>query len=170
MYEKVLKNPENFDFKVQQLGEQTHPNPSDQGIFVSEEERIAFSSQINNLKSQFNSCEELPGFEKAGARKTLFHNPKNTKAALITCGGLCPGLNNVIKSLVTVLEKDYKVNEIIGIRYGYKGLAKSSNLEPIQLNSEAVDQIHKQGGTTGEGDSYLFCIEVALSIRIPRRP
>ena len=147
MYEKVLKNPENFDFKVQQLGEQTHPNPSDQGLFVSEEERIAFSSQINNLKSQFNSCEELPGFEKAGARKTLFHNPKNTKAALITCGGLCPGLNNVIKSLVTVLEKDYKVSEIIGIRYGYKGLAKSSNLEPIQLNSEAVDQIHKQGGT-----------------------
>ena len=148
MYEKVLKNPENFDFKVQQLGEQIHPNPSDQGLFVSEEEKIAFSSQINNLKSQFNSCEELPGFEKAGARKTLFHNPKNTKAALITCGGLCPGLNNVIKSLVTVLEKDYKVSEIIGIRYGYKGLAKSSNLEPIQLNSEAVDQSHKQGGTS----------------------
>ncbi len=147
MYEKVLKNPENFDFKVQQLGEQTHPNPSDQGLFVSEEERIAFSSQINNLKSQFNSCEELPGFEKAGARKTLFHNPKNTKAALITCGGLCPGLNNVIKSLVNVLEKDYKVSNIVGIRYGYKGLSKFSSQEPIQLNSEAVDQIHKQGGT-----------------------
>ena len=147
MYEKVLKNPENFDFKVQQLGEQTHPNPSDQGLFVSEEERIAFSSQINNLKSQFISCEELPGFEKAGARKTLFHNPKNTKAALITCGGLCPGLNNVIKSLVNVLEKDYKVSDIVGIRYGYKGLSKFSSQEPIQLNSEAVDQIHKQGGT-----------------------
>ena len=147
MYEKVLKNPEYFDFKVQQLGEQTHPNPSDQGLFVSEEERIAFSSQINNLKSQFNSCEELPGFEKAGARKTLFHNPKNTKAALITCGGLCPGLNNVIKSLVNVLEKDYKVSDIVGIRYGYKGLSKFSSQEPIQLNSEAVDQIHKQGGT-----------------------
>ncbi len=147
MYEKVLKNPENFDFKVQQLGEQTHPNPSDQGLFVSEEERIAFSSQINNLKSQFNSCEELPGFEKAGARKTLFHNPKNTKAAVITCGGLCPGLNNVIKSLVNVLEKDYKVSNIVGIRYGYKGLSKFSSQEPIHLNSEAVDQIHKQGGT-----------------------
>ena len=147
MYEKVLKNPENFDFKVQQLGEPTHPNPSDQGLFVSEEERIAFSSQINNLKSQFISCEKLPGFEKAGARKTLFHNPKNTKAALITCGGLCPGLNNVIKSLVNVLEKDYKVSDIVGIRYGYKGLSKFSSQEPIQLNSEAVDQIHKQGGT-----------------------
>ena len=147
MYEKVLKNPENFDFKVQQLGEPTHPNPSDQGFFVNEEERIAFSSQVKNLKNQFHSSEELPSFEKAGARKTLFHNPKNTKAALITCGGLCPGLNNVIKSLVTVLEKDYKIEEIIGIRYGYKGLTKSSDLEPILLNSETVDQIHKQGGT-----------------------
>ena len=50
MYEKVLKNPENFDFKVQQLGDPTHPNPSNQDVFVSEEERIAFSSQIK--KSQ----------------------------------------------------------------------------------------------------------------------
>ena len=147
VYEKVLKSPEDFDFKVQQLGEATHPNPSDQEVFVSEEERIAFSSQIKNLKNQFDSGKEPPSFEKAGARKTLFHNPEKTKAALITCGGLCPGLNNVIKSLVNVLEKDYKVRDIVGIRYGYKGLAKSSNLEPIQLNSKTVDQIHKQGGT-----------------------
>ncbi len=91
MYEKVLKNPENFDFKVQQLGEQTHPNPSDQGLFVSEEERIAFSSQINNLKSQFISCEELPGFEKAGARKTLFHNPKTPKPHSLHAEGFALG-------------------------------------------------------------------------------
>lgn len=147
MYEKVLKNPENFDFKVQQLGEPSHPNPSNQEEFVSEGERIAFSSQVKNLQNQFKNCKELPSFEKAGARKTLFHNPKKTKAAIITCGGLCPGLNNVIKGLVNVLEKGYKVREIYGIRYGYKGLAKCSNIEPIQLNSESVDQIHKQGGT-----------------------
>lgn len=147
MYEKVLKNPENFDFKVQQLGEPMHPNPNKHEIFVSEEERIAFSSQVKNLKNQLISLKELPSFEKAGARESLFHNPQNTTAAIITCGGLCPGLNNVIKSLVNVLEKTYRVKEILGIRYGYKGLAKSSNLEPIQLNSEAVDQIHKQGGT-----------------------
>ena len=147
MYEKVLKNPENFDFKVQQLGEPSHPNPSNQEEFVSEGERIAFSSQVKNLQNQFKNCKELPSFEKAGARKTLFHNPKKTKAAIITCGGLCPGLNNVIKGLVNVLEKGYKVGEIYGIRYGYKGLAKCSNIEPIQLNSESVDQIHKQGGT-----------------------
>jgi hypothetical protein len=75
VYEKVLKNPENFDFKVQQLGEPMHPNPNKHEIFVSEEERIAFSSQVKNLKNQLISLKELPSFEKAGARESLFHNP-----------------------------------------------------------------------------------------------
>ena len=89
----------------------------------------------------------MPAFEKAGARKKIFHNPSSTTAAIITCGGLCPGLNNVIKGLVNVLEQDYGIKKILGIRYGYKGLTKASSHQPIQLNSTTVDQIHKQGGT-----------------------
>ena len=106
MYEKVLNNPDNYDFKVQQIGEPTHPNPSRHEVFVSEDERIAFSSQIKNLKNQFQNYDEVPSFEKAGARQTIFHDQTKTKAALITCGGLCPGLNNVIKGLVNILEKN----------------------------------------------------------------
>ena len=147
MYEKVLKNPDNYDFKIQQVGEATHPNPSSQEVFVSEDERIAFSSQIKNLKNQFQNYNEAPSFEKAGARKMIFHDNKKAKAALITCGGLCPGLNNVIKGLVNILEKNYGVQDIVGIRYGYKGLTKQSDEEPLRLNSAVVDQIHKQGGT-----------------------
>ncbi len=147
MYEKVLNNPDNYDFKVQQIGEPTHPNPSRHEVFVSEDERIAFSSQIKNLKNQFQNYDEVPSFEKAGARQTIFHDQTKTKAALITCGGLCPGLNNVIKGLVNILEKNYGVQDIVGIRYGYKGLTKESAEEPLRLNSAVVDQIHKQGGT-----------------------
>ncbi|MDC0315560.1 ATP-dependent 6-phosphofructokinase [Synechococcus sp. AH-551-G15] len=147
MYEKVLNNPDNYDFKIQQVGEATHPNPSSQEVFVSDDERIAFSSQIKNLKNQFQNYDEVPSFEKAGARKTIFHDNKKAKAALITCGGLCPGLNNVIKGLVNILEKNYGVQDIVGIRYGYKGLTKQSDEEPLRLNSAVVDQIHKQGGT-----------------------
>jgi len=110
-------------------------------------ERIIFSSQLKNLKHQLETCAELPSFEKAGARQRIFHNPESTKAAIITCGGLCPGLNNVIKGLVNVLEQDYGVKNILGIRYGYKGLTQTSTHPPIQLNSLIVDQIHKQGGT-----------------------
>ena len=147
MYEKVLNNPDNYDFKIEQIGEPTHPNPSRHEVFVSDDERIAFSSQIKNLKNQFQNYDEVPSFEKAGARQTIFHDPAKTKAALITCGGLCPGLNNVIKGLVNILEKNYGVHEILGIRYGYKGLTKQSAEEPLRLNSAIVDQIHKQGGT-----------------------
>ncbi len=146
-YENVLKNPENFNFEIQQLGEATYANPSSQEIFIEDSEKIIFSSQIKNLNHQLKTCKSLPAFEKAGARKKIFHNPESTRAAIITCGGLCPGLNNVIKGLVNVLEQDYGVRDIVGIRYGYKGLTKESTHEPIQLNSAVVDEIHKQGGT-----------------------
>ena len=146
-YENVLKNPDDFDFEIQQLGEATWTNPSCHEVFVDDSEKIVFSSQIKNLNYQLEACEELPAFEKAGARKKIFHNPESTRAAIITCGGLCPGLNNVVKGLVNVLEQDYGVKNIIGIRYGYKGLTKQSNHEPIPLNSSVVEQIHKQGGT-----------------------
>ena len=146
-YENVLQNPNQFNFQIQQIGEGQYTNPSRNEIFVDETERIAFSSQVKNLENQFKICEELPAFEKAGARKKIFHNPSSTTAAIITCGGLCPGLNNVIKGLVNVLEQDYGIKKILGIRYGYKGLTKASSHQPIQLNSITVDQIHKQGGT-----------------------
>ena len=146
-YENVLQNPKNFDFQVQQLGAREHANPSTHEIFIDDGERIAFSSQIKNLQHQFADKLPPPAFEKAGARKTIFHNPASTRAAIITCGGLCPGLNNVIKGLVNVLEESYGVENIFGIRYGYKGLTSQSEHSPIRLTSSSVDQIHKQGGT-----------------------
>ena len=146
-YENVLLNPDTFNFEIQKLGEASHANPSSQEIFIEDSEKIIFSSQLKNLNHQLKTCKNLPAFEKAGARKKIFHKPESTCAAIITCGGLCPGLNNVIKGLVNVLEQDYGVREILGIRYGYKGLTKKSTHEPIPLNSAVVDEIHKQGGT-----------------------
>ena len=146
-YENVLENPDNFNFEIQKLGEASHANPSSQEILIEDSERIIFSSQLKNLNHQLKTCKKLPAFEKAGARQKIFHHPEATRAAIITCGGLCPGLNNVIKGLVNVLEQDYGVRDILGIRYGYKGLTKKSTHEPIPLNSAVVDEIHKQGGT-----------------------
>ena len=146
-YDNVLQNPDTFNFEIQTLGEASHTNPSSQEIFIEDSERIIFSSQLKNLNHQLKTCKKLPAFEKAGARQKIFHHPEATRAAIITCGGLCPGLNNVIKGLVNVLEQDYGVRDILGIRYGYKGLTKKSTHEPIPLNSAVVDEIHKQGGT-----------------------
>ena len=84
MYEKVLNNPDNYDFKIQQIGELTHTNPSSLEVFVDDDVRIVFSSQIKNLKNQFQNYEVVPSFEKAGARQTIFHDPAKTKAQCIT--------------------------------------------------------------------------------------
>lgn len=147
VYEHVLANPDGFDFRIDALGQGTYETPIQQQVFIDEDDRISFSSQVKNIQSQIKNCKTFPSFEKAGPRQKLFHAPKQSRAAVITCGGLCPGLNNVIKGVVNVLEKEYGINHIIGIRYGYKGLTKKATTEAITLNSRVVDQIHKQGGT-----------------------
>ena len=90
-----------------------------------------FSSQVKNIQNQIKSCKTFPSFEKAGPRQKLFHAPSLSKAAVITCGGLCPGLNNVIKGVVNVLEKEYGISDIVGIRYGYRGLTKKATTAAI---------------------------------------
>jgi 6-phosphofructokinase 1 len=103
----------------------------------------------------FYQNEVLPGetrnldiyFEKAGPRQNIFFEPPKTKAAIVTCGGLCPGLNNVIRSIFLELYHHYGVEDIIGIRYGYKGLNPANGYEPIKLNTSRVSDIHKLGGT-----------------------
>jgi 6-phosphofructokinase 1 len=86
-------------------------------------------------------------FEKAGPRQRIFFEPPKTKVAVVTCGGLCPGLNNVIRSLVLELYHHYGVKDIYGIKYGYKGFNTKYNLEPIKLAPNVISEIHKIGGS-----------------------
>ena len=89
----------------------------------------------------------MPSLEAAGPRETIYHDPSWTRAAIVTCGGLCPGLNNVIKSLVQVLWFDYGVRNIFGIPYGYRGLNPDYGYSPVVLTPEVVDAIQEDGGT-----------------------
>jgi 6-phosphofructokinase 1 len=86
-------------------------------------------------------------FELAGPRARLFFDGKNTRAGIVTCGGLCPGLNNVIRSLFLELHYGYGVSEVLGFRGGYSGLDPDCGTEPITITPEFVDCIHQQGGT-----------------------
>jgi len=88
-----------------------------------------------------------PSFEWAGPRAKLFFNPQRTRAGIVTCGGLCPGLNNVIRSVFLELHHCYGVKEVLGFRGGYGGLDPERGLEPLVLNCEMVDDIHREGGT-----------------------
>jgi 6-phosphofructokinase 1 len=86
-------------------------------------------------------------FELAGPRAKLFFDPKQTRAGIVTCGGLCPGLNDVIRSLFLELHHAYGVKEVLGFRGGYQGLDPARSAEPIVLTPEFVNGIHQQGGT-----------------------
>lgn len=86
-------------------------------------------------------------FEVAGPRDKLFFDPQETRAGIVTCGGLCPGLNDVIRSLFLELHHAYGVKEVLGFRGGYQGLDPSRGAEPVVLTPEFVDDIHKAGGT-----------------------
>jgi 6-phosphofructokinase 1 len=95
----------------------------------------------------------LPGpreelwFELAGPRARLFFDPEQTRVGIVTCGGLCPGLNNIIRSLFNELRHAYGVKDVLGFRGGYRGLDPACGEEPLQLTPEFVKDIHRHGGT-----------------------
>jgi len=93
------------------------------------------------------SGQEPESFEKAGPKEFIYFEPAKTKVAIVTCGGLCPGLNNVIRGIVTQLYHRYQVTSVFGIKYGYEGLIPESNHPYVELDPETVDDIHKDGGT-----------------------
>jgi 6-phosphofructokinase 1 len=86
-------------------------------------------------------------FELAGPRAKLFFDGKKTRAGIVTCGGLCPGLNNVMRSLFLELYYGYGVRDVLGFRGGYSGLDPKCAVEPVKITPQVVDDIHQKGGT-----------------------
>jgi 6-phosphofructokinase 1 len=89
----------------------------------------------------------VPRFELAGPRQMLYFEPAKTKVAIVTCGGLCPGMNNVIRSVYLQLHYHYGVPAVLGVRDGYSGFSAEAPRPPLWLNSELVNNIHQLGGT-----------------------
>lgn len=123
------------------LGEARFPSP----IRRTVSDTVRVPEQILR-DPQAPPAEELL-FELAGPRAKLFFDPQQTRAGMVTCGGLCPGLNDVIRSLFRELHYAYGVQEVLGFRGGYQGLDPARGEEPIVLTPEFVDDIHKEGGT-----------------------
>lgn len=126
---------------IESLGTPAFPSPLGRTV----DERIRIPACI--ACSPESPAAVGPFFELAGPRARLFFEGPRARAGIVTCGGLCPGLNNVIRSLFYELTHAYGVPEIYGFRYGYQGLDPASGLEPILLTSDFVDPIHKRGGS-----------------------
>lgn len=132
------------DFRVERVGQCRFNSPLDSAVFINDSEGVLIDATLSGCEG----CQGKPPFlEKAGPREKIFFDPGTSRAALVTCGGLCPGLNDVIRAIVMVLWYRYGVKEIFGLRYGFEGLIASFNNEPLVLKPELVEAIHQDGGT-----------------------
>lgn len=107
-------------------------------------------------------------FERGGPRKKLYFDPDQTRAAIVTCGGLCPGLNNVIRSVTRELVRAYGVKSILGIRGGYRGLDPNRGKPPLDLTDDLVEDIHKDGGTMLGTSRGPVDMDIAVDFLISR--
>ncbi len=111
--------------------------------YVADDRRVLVTAEI----TAGDRIDERQAFERGGPRARIFFDPGRTTAALLTAGGLCPGINNVIRSLVLQLHHKYGVARILGFRYGFAGLDPASGLPVVPLEPDTVAHIHGRGGT-----------------------
>jgi 6-phosphofructokinase 1 len=123
------------------------PIPPHREPFIDERDRVLLCQSALELEPFVASGTPPPSFEPAGARREIFFDPAQLTCGVVTCGGLCPGLNNVARAIVLSLTYAYGVRRILGFRYGYEGLARGSRHAPIELTPPIVDTQHEQGGT-----------------------
>lgn len=115
--------------------------------FKTERHRVLFDDSLEGITATIQRGQSPLSFEVAGPREKIYFDPSKTTAAIVTCGGLCPGQNNIIRGIVMELYSRYGVTRIYGIRYGYEGLIPRCGHVPLTLRPDSVSAIHNFGGT-----------------------
>jgi 6-phosphofructokinase 1 len=141
------------DLRVRRLGESTYRSPmalllrgwASSPHYVHESDRVLLDDTSQTAVARGCDVAALPSLEPGGPREFLYFDPARTRAAIVTCGGLCPGLNNVIRGLVLELVDNYGVTDVLGFRDGFRGLVGGT--EPVRLGRDAVADIQHRGGT-----------------------
>jgi 6-phosphofructokinase 1 len=138
------------DFEVPTLGAPVFSSPlpltmrtgDGAAHFVREDARVALE-----VECELGATAPRILLEKAGPRAKLFYEPSRARVGLVTCGGLSPGINNVIRAVVLELHHHYGVPAIFGFRYGFDGLDAPTVSDTVRLGPDDVRLIHKQGGS-----------------------
>ncbi|MBF0232673.1 MAG: ATP-dependent 6-phosphofructokinase [Desulfamplus sp.] len=164
---------ENIDTRIQTLGEAKIPSPLMGKIkggytnrFVKDSDRVIATVDYESISYYTKNGIEIPSFEMAGPREKIYFDPSKLKCAIVTCGGLCPGLNDIIRSVVLELYHCYGVRNIYGIKYGLQGFIPKYGHDVIELTPHAVSNILDTGGTilgssrgTQDINDVLDCLE-----------
>ncbi|PKU82142.1 6-phosphofructokinase 3 [Dendrobium catenatum] len=124
----------------------TYPNPLQDNpaysvvkqYFVNEGDTVAQKIVVHK------SSPRGTHFRRAGPRQRVYFESDEVHACIVTCGGLCPGLNTVIREIVCGLSHMYGVTKILGIEGGYKGFYARNT---VPLTPKSVNDVHKRGGT-----------------------
>ena len=149
------------DLDVRVLGACRHPSPLASRLaqsaihYVGQADRVLLDDRLSKASELRGDPSRIPAFELAGPRDRIFFDPGKLRVGIVTCGGLCPGINNVIRGLVLELTQGYGVSDIFGFRYGYGGLVGKNGHGPITMTAASVADIHHGGGTalgTSRGD------------------
>ncbi len=143
-----------IDFSVPSLGPRRHPSPmlagfrtgSPETVFFTDARREVFDTDWDRIEELMRRGGDVPTLELAGPRRELYWSPADVRAAIVTAGGLCPGINNVVRALVLTLFWHYGVEDVIGLRYGLRGFTAEDS-PPMPLTPEQVRHIHRQGGS-----------------------
>jgi len=149
----VLDELSASEFVVPLLGEANFDTPHTTGgggthvRFIDENHRILFEDDPQKIHRSIESGYDVPTLELAGPRRKIFFDPEHTTCGIVTCGGLCPGLNDVIRGLVMQAYYRYGVRKILGFRFGYQGLNPDYGHEVLELTPNMVSHIHRFGGT-----------------------
>lgn len=141
-----------YDFTAESLGAANVPSPYKASRFVSDHERTLYETTVRHpggsaAEAAGDGQRQPPAFELAGPRQRIYFDAVKTRCGIVTCGGLCPGLNDVIRALVLQLYYYYGVRTIHGFRYGFEGLVPQYGHETIMLDPRTVTHIHQHGGS-----------------------
>ncbi len=135
-----------FDTTTRNLGPAKIPSPVRYPRYVDEDRPqtlIMTSEELSELNQ-----EAIPmQFEKAGPREKLYFDPSKTKCAIVTCGGICPGINDVIRAIVMEAHYNYGIRTVLGIKNGLRGFIPEYGYDVVELNPQNVSGIHHLGGT-----------------------